>query len=114
MTYDCSSGEVVEKNAGYWYGETRLVRGSVYNVSENHFTYIDKESIDSESDIAGNLQVGSCKTLISVEPDTVSGSYNIKTGTASGLVGYREDQQKYSRVIYVTRYGETRACVEYK
>lgn len=114
LTYDCSSGEVVEKNAGYWYGETRLVRGSVYSVSEKHFTYIDKESIDSESDIEGNLQVGSCKTLISVEPDTRRGGYNIKIGTASGLVGYREDQQKYSRVIYVTRYGETRACVEYK
>lgn len=111
LKYNCRTGEVEEKNPTNWYADMRMVRGSVYSVSNSHFTYVYGGSVDpSELE----LQIGTCKSVVSVEKKPVGDDYEIKVGTPSSLVGYTEDPENYSRIIYITIYGEVRACVAYR
>lgn len=113
LTYDCSSGTVVESNASNWYAAQRVVLGCIYSVSDSHFTYVNRGSITGEGDIDGQLQIGACKTVITVDFNERKDGI-VRSSTPSSLVGYKEDPGNYSKIIYITRYGDPRAVIEYK
>ena len=116
LKYRCSTREVENKNDTNWYADMRLVKGEVYSVGDSHFTYIclpkNEQSIDPSKEY--DLQIGTCKSVISVVKNDDRDDYDIKVGTPSSLVGYSENPDNYSRIIYITIYGEVRACIEYK
>ena len=113
--YDCSEGKVKPLNEDAWYAEKRIVKGSVYSVTDTQFTYLSGSEIDEEAmEIDKYTQIGYCNSMITVEKDTDKDDYDIKSGKPNELIGYIEDPENYSRVIYITRYGDTRACIEYK
>lgn len=109
LTYDCSEGIAQNVQENKWYSDKRLVYASVYSVSDSHFTYVTGEITDSPD----KIQIGACKSVISVEKKAVGDDYEIKVGTPSSMVGYTEDPQHYTRILYLTVYGETIACVAY-
>lgn len=110
LTYDCSTGIAQNVQENKWYSDKRLVYASVYSVSDSHFTYVTGEITDSPD----KIQIGTCKSLISVEKKASGDDYEIKVGTPSSMVGYLEDPENYSRILYLTVYGETIACVAYR
>lgn len=109
LTYDCSEGKAQDVRPNSWYSEMRLVHASVYSVSGSYFTYVTGEIKDSPDVI----QIGGCKSVFSVEKEDGKDNYEIKVGSTSSLVGYVEDPVNYSKIIYITVYGETIACVAY-
>lgn len=108
LTYDCDAGTVQTSSPNNWYAEKRLVKAFVYSVSDSHFTYVTGDPTESPDEI----QIGTCKSVIYV--DQKGDDYEIKAGAPSSLVGYSENPDSYSTVIYITIYGEARACVAYR
>lgn len=105
LTYDCSKVIANNEKEDTWYAERRLVYADVYSVSDSYFTY-------ETENLPGLLQIGACKSVISVEQ---KGEHcEIEVGTLSSLVGKSEDPEHYSRIIYLTIYGETIACIAYR
>lgn len=113
LTYDCDKGKVQNVKENTWYVDLRLVYAHVYSVSDSHFTYVclnQGETIDPSKEY--KIQIGGCKSVILVDQN--GDDCEIKVGTPSSLVGYIDDPENYSRIIYLTIYGETRACVAYR
>ena len=113
MDYDCSTGTVIEKNPGSWYVSPRLVRAAVYSVSQGFFTYVNADSISDASSVINQLQIGSASNVITVDL-TAREENVVKTEAATSLIGYIEDEINYSKLIYISSYGETRAVINYK
>ncbi|MBS7297606.1 MAG: hypothetical protein KIG65_00835 [Eubacteriales bacterium] len=105
LTYDCDAGVAKNEKENAWYAEKRLVYANVCSVSGSYFTY-------ETENLPGQVQIGTCKSVISVEQN---GKHcEIKVDTPSSLVGKNEDPVHYSRIIYLTIYGEPIACIAYR
>lgn len=109
LDYDCSAGTAREQNADSFYASTRLVFGSVYKAGGSTFAYTSGKTVTDESEV----WLGSTSRVITVEVNPRN-NVSVSNGTPSTMIGYTDDKERYSYVIYATQNGECNIVVEYR
>ncbi len=109
LDYDCSTGTAKELNADSFYASTRLTFGSVYKADGSVFAYAPGKTVTDDTEV----WLGSATRVITVEvkPRDI---VEVTSGTPGAMIGYTDDKERYSYVVYATQNGECNIVVEYR
>ena len=110
--YDSEAKTGQMQNETYWYADKRCVYGSIYDIDDNVISYVIGKDITSDN-VSNELNVAS---LNSTKAFIVKSGMNgkvLEQGSVSEAVGYKEDTQKYSKVVLAGAYGEVSLVVVY-
>ena len=109
LDYDCSTGTAKELNADSFYASTRLTFGSVYKSDGSVFAYAPGKTVTDDTEV----WLGSATRVITVEvkPRDI---VEVTSGTPGAMIGYTDDKERYSYVVYATQNGECNIVVEYR
>lgn len=112
MMYDVSTDVFQPVNQDKFYVSKRLVKGSIYSINGNNFSYVFGDITDPSSI---RPMVGFAKNVIIVDMNAQDSAEDfMKIGTVADLVSYVEDPNNYDSIIFGGSYGEVSVAIAYK